>query len=87
MTGPWDAVERLFAEGLALPPAERESWLERSTRDPTLREELRTLWSAHEAVGRTLDPPLHPWPPLFGPTRRGRSRPPAPGRDGRGGLL
>jgi non-specific serine/threonine protein kinase/serine/threonine-protein kinase len=52
----WQTLETLFAEAVELPIAKRAAFCDRACADdPSLREELRSLLSAHETVQSLLD--------------------------------
>jgi eukaryotic-like serine/threonine-protein kinase len=53
-----DRTESLFAAAVALPPAEREAYLEREcSGDPALRDRLLALLKAHDRAGHVIDRP------------------------------
>jgi serine/threonine protein kinase/tetratricopeptide (TPR) repeat protein len=51
----WAALKELFEGCLEQPSGERQSWLQRQTRDPTLILEVQQLVRQHEAAGDFLN--------------------------------
>jgi hypothetical protein len=56
----WSAVRDLFHRTLEQPSSERDTFLERATNDQRLRDEVRSLVSAHERAGGFIDPSTAP---------------------------
>ena len=59
MPEPADRIESLFAAAVALPPGEREAYLEREcSGDPALSDRLLALLKAHDRAGHVIDRPV-----------------------------
>jgi eukaryotic-like serine/threonine-protein kinase len=55
-----DRTESLFAAAVALPPAERDAYLDREcSGDPAVRERLAALLRAHDRAGHVIDRPVN----------------------------
>ncbi|MFV2073922.1 MAG: tetratricopeptide repeat protein, partial [Thermoanaerobaculales bacterium] len=58
----WERLQELFLQALEVPLEDRASHLQAAIADPTLRADVRSLLSAHDAGGPLDRPPVSPAP-------------------------